>query len=576
MANAEAVGNLIIALGLDPEDVVKALDRVDKQISDTFSKMPDTVDKSLAQVDAGFRNVFGGIMRNLIAPLTSALAVRSLFGNYLKGADALGKASQRLGVNGEELQAWGEAAKRAGGSSDAFQGSIQQLNRGIQEFKTLGEGRSKKVLEAMGFTQSSFDAAKGGTADVFEVLTKLSEKAEGMDKMQFNAFASKLGLDQGTISLLQQGSKGLEEAIRRQKEFGTYSERDMEITARFNDTIDDMNQSFQAASAIVLRVVVPVLTKFSEKTTEAINFMRDHEPFAIAFFTGLAVVLTATLLPAIEKVGAGFLSWVKNNPILAALSLVILGIALVIDDLITYANGGKSAFEGFWKLFGTADQIKEKIENLKNDFKAFLDDTLPRLMRLGAVLATGYAALVLYKGAVAIFNGVTAAIKLMNLAIAANPAGIMFALLITIATWVILYWDKILATIKSVAVGAKAAWDSFFGWIGGMIDTFSEKWGKFKSFFGFGDKGGNPAGTSSGATVIAPSLSGTAATAIKPSSVTNNNKVQSSSETNIGQISINTQATDAKGIANNIGDAMQERIDNMYTAGLVNSGQESK
>lgn len=322
-------------------------------------------------------------------------------------------------------------------------------------------------------------------------------------------------------------------------------------------------------------MVVPVLTKMSEKLTETITFMQRHEPFVIAFFTGIAIVLTAKLLPAVKKVGAGFLSWVKNNPVLAALSLIILGIALIIDDLITYANGGKSAFEGLWKKFGTADEIKTKIENLKTSFMAFVEDTLPRLKRIATILGVIYAGMVLFKGTVAIFKAVTGAIWLMNTAIAANPIGAIVMAVIIAIILMIAYWDKIKPAVMAVVDSIKAAWAAFFGWIGDKIEWVSEKWGKVKGFFGGGkgDAGSSAPGASS---AIAPSLSGMAEASVKPSAVTNNSKIQNSSETHIGQITVNTQATDAEGVANGVGNALQERQNNAQMVNLANSGVNTK
>lgn len=576
MANAGIIDSMFIALGLDPGDAEKALDRFDKQMSDTFKKMPDTVDKSLSQVDNSFKNVFGGIMRNVIAPLTAALSVKALFGSYLKGADALGKAADRLGVNGEALHAWSEAAARAGGSSEAFQGSLKQLNQGVQEFKTLGEGRSKKVLEAMGFTQASFDAAKGGTSDIFDVLTKLSEKAETMDKMQFNAFASRLGIDQGTISLLQQGSKGLEEAIQRQKELGTYSERDMEITARFNKTLADMKQAFQSAAAIVLRVVVPVLTFLSEKLTKGISFMRKHEPFVVAFFSGLAIVLTAMLLPAIKKVQAAFMSWL-TNPVILGAALLITGIALVIDDLITYIRGGNSALESFWKKFGTAEEVAKKLSKAWGAFRREISlgiDLLKSVISVIAELVTNTLShfkgiidpiVTLFKGAIGLISGI----------------------------W-IGDWEKVGEALYNILSGTiNLIIELIKGVFTAVWNEVKAVWGKIKGLFGKKDNGAQGDGQSAEESWYSKLAKGfsnasnvaieagkakdrSAAAAVKPSSVTNNSKMQSTSETHIGQITVTTQATDAKGIAGDIGTAMQERLDNQNTVNLVNSGTVTK
>lgn len=137
------------------------------------------------------------------------------------------------------------------------------------------------------------------------------------------------------------------------------------------------------------------------------------------------------------------------------------------------------------------------------------------------------------------------------------------------------HWDKVKEVVSGVVDSIKAAWAAFFGWIGDKIEWVSDKWGKVKGFFG-GGKGDAGSSTPGASSAIAPSLSGMAEASVKPSAVTNNSKIQTSSETHIGQITVNTQATDAEGVANGVGNALQERQNNAQMVNLANSGVNTK
>lgn len=520
-----------IGMGIDPSGVNAGMDAVERRMQTGFKR----------------------IMTTFVAPLASALAFRSVFGTVLREADSVSKAAERLNVDAEALQAWGNAAKMSGGSAESFQATLGQLNRSVQQFKTLGTGRAKDIFEAMGITQASLKAAKGGTEDILGVMTMLAKKAEGMDKAQFNAFASRLGIDQATIAMLQKGEKGLEELIAQTKEYGLYSSRTMERVKKFNDTLDQMKIRFKTAAGVGIGVMLPMLTWVGNKLNTIIKFMQDNETFVITFITGIAAAIGLSLIPMLKKLGAAVLA----NPayrIWALIAGAVLLVALAIDDLIAYTKGGKSAFEGFWKMFGTADQVKKKIENLKNEVITFVKDVVPRIMRVVTVFGIVWGVVGMFRGAVAIFNGVTTAIKLMNIAMAANPMGLVLVAVMTAIAMMIAYWDKVVPAVNAVVDAVKAAWNAFFGWIGDMIDAASEKWNKVKSFFGFGDKGSNSVGTSSGIAAIAPSLSGNAGQAIPPSVVNQSKQqsVQNDTEINIGHITVETQATDANGIAQGI------------------------
>lgn len=58
---------------------------------------------------------------------------------------------------------------------------------------------------------------------------------------------------------------------------------------------------------------------------------------------------------------------------LAPFLLIAGALALVIDDLITYIQGGESAFGDFWKMFGTGDEIGARFKALWEGIKSILE-----------------------------------------------------------------------------------------------------------------------------------------------------------------------------------------------------------
>jgi hypothetical protein len=334
------IGSLSVVVGAKTDDLKKALSAADKSINGFISKI-----------------------KGMIGPLAGAFAIGKLFTDYIGEADSLGKFSKSIGENIQDIDAWGQAVKHAGGTSEGFQSSVMSLTRSLTQAATLGTGRAKPALDALGISAKNAD---GSIKKATDVLMELAEKAETMDAAEFAGVGRMLQLDQGSIMLLQQGKKGVEELTSKLKDL-SYTEEDAQITAEFNDRLQDAKKAFKMLATIIFREVVPRLEWLLGKVEKLIKFLRNHEGFVKIFFMGLATVLTAKVIPA-------FIKWNKTmmaNPFFRIIALIML-LSLVIEDLIVWANGGKSAFGGVWKaIFGNPEKAKKTFNDILDFFMNF-------------------------------------------------------------------------------------------------------------------------------------------------------------------------------------------------------------
>lgn len=502
------IDSLFISLGLDTKNVERDLQQVGNKL------------------ETGFR----GIAARVVAPLVAAFATGQLVTTYLSQADAIGKLSESMNENIEEMQAWGEAAERSGGSVQGFYQSLGSMNEKVQEFAKFGEGEGKKIFGALGISVKDAGGNVKGTTDL---LLELSGAAEKMDKAQFVGFAKKLGIDQGTIMLLQSGSKSVEELIKRQKELGVYTAEDAKIAAQANDAIADFRQVLQHTASIVLRHVVPVLTVLSESLTDIFVYIRKHQPFVLAVFGSIATIVTAKLIPAMTR-----LAIANAKAVLPLIPLIVAigAVALAIDDLVTYMKGGKSYFEGFWSSFGSPDELKAKFESFKNTLKsvvaAIVEWKKPILVAIGAFagLYTAVKTVMAVKTAILALKG---AFDVLKLAVAANPLLFWVTVIATAAMLIIQNWDTL-----------KGWFSSFFDWMSEKLKWWTDKLQVVKDFFGGGSK-------SFSASVDA-SVSKDAAQSVSPTVGRvgeSRTDIKNSNSFTVQKLEVTTQSTDANGMA---------------------------
>lgn len=450
---ATVIDALVITLGLDPKGVQKGMTDAEKTVTGGMGKITS-------------------IIKGFAAPLAGAFAAGKLFNDWLKGADALGKFSASVGQNIEDMGAWREAVIRAGGTADGFTSSFEALNSRVAMAGAIGSGRGKKVFEQLGIALKD---ASGQMRDTKDILLDLADAAQKMDKAQFVGLARMLGLDAGTIRALQQGRAALEETIKYQKELGVYTEADARITADFNDRMADFRQALGAASASVFRVFVPALTAAFRYINQFIVFLRKHEKAVQAFFVILAAGITSYALPALAKLAAATLT----NPF-TALIAGAAALAVALEDLYVWANGGKAAFSDFWSRFGTPEEVKKKIDDFVKKLQEIgplliqiAEKAAPIILRLLALVAAAKLLMALYRAFMAIKTAIAVvkgAMIALNVAMAANPVGAVIAAVVAlIAVLYLLYknWDKVkdgaAKAWGAIKDGAARAWAAISG-----------------------------------------------------------------------------------------------------------------
>ena len=340
------VDELIIQLGLDGSGAKKGMAEAKNAIN------------------GGISNIVSNL-KGLAAEFAAAFAIKATWSAYTAEADAMGKLADAMGINIEKLHSWSEAAARAGGSSEAFQQSLQALNGQLVRTGLTGQSRAKMVLEGAGIDAGEI----GRTREAFDVMLDLAEKAETMSKGEFLGLGRSLGLDTGTIMLLQQGRGALKDTIQAQKELGVYTKEDARVTADWNDRIDDSAQAFKALAAVVFREILPAFTAIVKGFNQFVSFIRKHETFVKAFFVILATIITTMVIPAFVSLATAILA----NPLTWVITAIV-ALAAVIEDLVVWAQGGEAAFGEFWtSVFGSPQKAIEAFEAVKQALTDFVN-----------------------------------------------------------------------------------------------------------------------------------------------------------------------------------------------------------
>lgn len=447
-----------------------------------------------------------GVLGKVALALGGLAAIQGTISDYVQSVAEIEKTSDMLGMSMEAWQGWAYAAQQAGLEAEDVRDRLMDLGDWMLDLNVNDSGPLKDFAEK---TKTSFKDAKGATVSMEEGLLRLADAAQKMDRQTATSWLQQIGFDEKSTPLILKGRKAIEEYIRTGKEQALYSKRDAENARRMRQAWQGVVTAYKAVSGAVLRALGPAFDVLADKLTSLAAWVRENETSLVIVLGAVASVITVALTPALwgMATAAAAALWPFAPLILAALAL---GVAL--DDLWAFASGGNSVLENLLRRFGMTD---ESIERLRGSVRAaigFFRDLWTAITGDGADSAAAFA--------------------------------------------------RIEEQIASVA----RAVSNFVRSIGTWIDGLLPQW--VKDLLAGDSKA--PAKSGGNAAPAAPAYDGLAAAAsggfggpfgagdmARPQSgpVTNNRNVT----TSIGQITVQTQATDADGIAGSIGDAMRNQ-----------------
>ena len=335
-------------------------------------------DRALDDVEAGSNdahkallNMFGGIgeRAGLTAGSLKELAVATL---GIAGAGlslnavldhttemlAKVKAAETVGVDIEQYDALSRTFQSLGVDADGFRDSMIDLNEAMGEAAADAKSGKAESFKTFGITLKD---TKGNIKSADEALLELADTMSKMDKQQATFQIKQLGItDNAVIAAMLTGRAELERQIKFQKDLGVTSKQDAEQLKEFARAQNELSAIFTRFADVLSITVLPALDLLIDTTIEMIKWAREHKGVLVGTFGALAFVAIPALTTALWGMARAALAAVA--PFLPLIAVVV-GLALVIDDLWNYFNGGESVIgelvQKFPALAGVLEDVKE-------------------------------------------------------------------------------------------------------------------------------------------------------------------------------------------------------------------------
>lgn len=259
-------------------------------------------------------------------------------------------------------------------------------------------------------------------------------------------------------------SQKLEEWRYKRAMLARVTREDIELYKKCREGVVKFNIAMADLSAKIVREFHPAIKRGVDILNRFSGWVKENEHNIVRFFMVAAGVITAVFIPALVKMGLALL-W---NP-LTGLIIALGALILVLDDLITYARGGRSAFAEFWAKFGTPEEVKQKLIAFLEKCKKLLADYLPLITKIvGALMGLSAVRGVLYLLEKSL-GGVGKALG----AFLRHPA-----LLFLIASAYFIYqrWDDMVEGMEALIADLISVWKKAVDWLANYIGSVVDGW----------------------------------------------------------------------------------------------------
>lgn len=289
--------------------------------------------EGIKETDSSIKEVSGSITK-FLAIVGGAAALKH-FASDLTDANAqLARLSQNLGVSAKTLSAWGNAAELAGGSAEGLQSTFDMLSRSQTELELTGNTGILPYLSMLGV---SFNQA----GDHGEMLLQISDRIAGMDRTKANNILRGMGIDQGTANLLLKTRPEVEKMLALQKMQRESADKQADASIKLEVATTKLKQSIRNLGYDALEKATPYLEKFVGWLEKFSQWVSDHGEFTKAFLTSLGVALMWVQRGAMAAaIGMGLA--------IAPLLLFAAALALAWDDYKKWKEGGDSLLGDNW------------------------------------------------------------------------------------------------------------------------------------------------------------------------------------------------------------------------------------
>ncbi len=261
------IDSLIVSLGLDATKFTKG----QKEATESLKKTENQSNRTSKELEAHAKRsaqAFSNLKNELLAVAAlyvSFSGIKSFIQNTVLQTASLGRMSDNLGMNAKELAQWQLAAKHAGGTAESMVDSIRGANDTISKLRL---GQNSEQLQATynyaGVGGVNVGEVKSGTDLLLKQADIIKNINEKFGANQARMAAEQMGIHESEFQLFKGGSDSVRKQLDAQSELASKEQALSKQSEELRKEFDTLANQTKALGISILHDAMPAIQTFAK------------------------------------------------------------------------------------------------------------------------------------------------------------------------------------------------------------------------------------------------------------------------------------------------------------------------
>ncbi|KVP59346.1 hypothetical protein WJ91_12795 [Burkholderia ubonensis] len=269
------VDALVVTLGLDTSAFKRGKSEAGaatKKLTAEERAAAKEIEERNKKAAESFRSIRNEVLA-LVAIFTAGVGIKQFTESTINSAVNLGYMAQNLKMSTTELSAWQRAAERAGGTSEGITNTLLASQNDISKLKFGQVTEGVQWFLRMG---GSVKDLKDGNSYLLARARIISSMFK-TDPGRARFIAQQMGIGDGEFNFLKQGDGAVLALVDAQKKNSAVTERQAEQALKLKNAWLDVRDRLQYVGTTVLLELMPTFEKLLSKLQNVADWVADHK-----------------------------------------------------------------------------------------------------------------------------------------------------------------------------------------------------------------------------------------------------------------------------------------------------------
>ena len=317
---------------------------------------------------------------------SAVMAVKSTLQYASEGKEMAGLVRDS-GLAADKFQALANASKHYGGSAQATAQSLSRLRTGLADIQKGGNGNG------LADTLKAFNINSKGIQSTEQFLTVIAGRMETLkSETEKLDFGRALGLDDAAIKTLSGGIETYTKNLKDASKYEAFSPKDLKRAEELEAILGDISSGLYTIGANLAQLLLPVLTPVFSAIKGIVDFFASNSEMIKLMIIEIAAVIGSVLIPMLVAAApaaiSAFAPFLLLGAIIAGIIAAFVGLNWIIGEFWAWLSGKDSVFTDLFVSFETFK------EGMISGFKQLVQKGINLLTGLGNAIKTGFIKLV--------------------------------------------------------------------------------------------------------------------------------------------------------------------------------------